>query len=57
MKITASKVRALVRSVLILVTAFGLQLSPEQVGAIQLVAEAILQLTSKSEDIVESVES
>lgn len=57
MKITASKVRALVRSVLILVTAFGLQLSPEQVGAIQLVAEAILQLTSKSEDTVESVES
>lgn len=57
MKITASKVRALVRSVLILVTAFGLQLSPEQVGAIQLVAEAILQLTSKSEDTLESVES
>lgn len=57
MKITASKVRALVRSVLILVTAFGLQLSPEQVGAIQLVAEAILQLTSKSEEATESVES
>lgn len=49
MKITASKVRALVRSVLILVTAFGLDLSPEQVGAVQLVAEAILQLASPKE--------
>lgn len=49
MKITASKVRALIRSVLVLVTAFGLDLSPEQVGAIQLVAEAVLQLSSSKE--------
>lgn len=34
--------RALLRALLVLLTAFGLQLTAEQVGAIQLAAEAVL---------------
>jgi hypothetical protein len=43
----ASKIRMAVRAVLVAVTAFGLNLSAEQVGAIQLAAEALLQLVVK----------
>lgn len=39
----SSALRALLRAVLICATAFGLDLSPEQVAAVQLVAEAALQ--------------
>lgn len=43
----ASKWRMLVRAVLVCVTAFGLDLSAEQVAAVQLLAEAVLQLVVK----------
>lgn len=46
----ASKIRFAVRAALVCVTAFGLDLSPEQVGAIQLVAEAVLQLVVREAD-------
>lgn len=42
--IYASKIRAAVRALLVCVTAFGLDLSAEQVAAVQLLAEALLQL-------------
>lgn len=45
----ASQIRMLVRSVLILVTAFGLNLSADQVAAIQVTAEALLQMFVPSE--------
>lgn len=38
-----TSVRALLRATAVLVTAFGLKLSPEQVGAVQLFLEALLQ--------------
>ena len=41
---TASQLRALLRAVLVCVTAFGLDLTADQVAAVQLVAEAGLQL-------------
>jgi hypothetical protein len=40
----ASKIRMVVRTSLVCFTAFGLDISAEQVGAIQLLAEALLQL-------------
>lgn len=40
----ASAVRALLRALLVVLTAFGLKLTPEQVGSIQLLMEAVLQL-------------
>lgn len=43
-KFTHGNVRALVRSVVLLVTAFGLQLSAEQVAAIQLVLESVMRI-------------
>ena len=39
-----SALRALVRAVLVCVTAFGLELSAPQVAAVQLVAEAVLNV-------------
>lgn len=39
----ASALRALVRAALVCATAFGLDLSAEQVAAVQLVAESVLQ--------------
>jgi hypothetical protein len=45
----ASKIRMAVRAILVTITAFGLDLSPEQVGAIQLTAEALLQLVVRGE--------
>lgn len=45
----ASQVRMLVRSVLVLVTAFGLKLSADQVAAIQVTAEALLQMVVKAD--------
>jgi hypothetical protein len=47
----ASKVRAAVRAVLVCVTAFGLGLSAEQVAALQLVAEAALQMFVKGDAV------
>jgi hypothetical protein len=40
----ASKIRLAVRSAVVCATAFGLRLSADQVAAVQLVAEALLQL-------------
>ena len=40
----ASKVRMVVRAALVCLTAFGLNLSAEQVASVQLLAEAILSL-------------
>lgn len=40
----ASKIRMVVRASLVCVTAFGLNLSGDQVASIQLLAEAVLQL-------------
>jgi hypothetical protein len=46
---TRSKIRALVRAAFVVVTAFGLDFDVEQVAALQLLAEALLQLTYKDE--------
>lgn len=43
-RFTPSNVRALIRSFAILVTAFGLQLSAEQVAAIQLAIESTMRI-------------
>lgn len=43
----ASAIRFLVRAVLVTVTAFGLDLSADQVAAVQLLAEAVLQLQAQ----------
>lgn len=43
----ASKVRMLVRAVVVCATAFGLQLDSNQVGAIYLLTEALLQFFVK----------
>ena len=40
----SSALRALLRALLVVLTAFGLKLTPEQVGSIQLLMEAVLQL-------------
>lgn len=40
----ASAVRFAIRAVLVCLTAFGLDLSADQVAAVQLVGEAVLQL-------------
>lgn len=47
--ISKSSVRALVRASVVAATAFGLGLSAEQVAAIQLLAEATLQMFFKDE--------
>lgn len=39
----ASAIRMLIRALLICITAFGLDLSADQVAAVQLVAEAAIQ--------------
>lgn len=41
---TAADLRAFLRAVTICVTAFWARLEPEQIGAVQMVAEAALQL-------------
>lgn len=43
-KFTQGNVRAMIRSLTVLVTAFGLKLSGEQVAAIQLVLESAMRL-------------
>jgi len=43
-KFSQGNVRALFRSVVVLVTAFGLKLSGEQVAAIQMVIEAVMRI-------------
>lgn len=40
----ASKIRMVLRASLVCITAFGLNLSADQVAAVQLLAEAVLQL-------------
>lgn len=42
---TKTNVRMLIRSLTVLVTAFGFQLSGEQVAAIQLVVESLMRFT------------
>lgn len=49
MMFTRSKVRALVRAVVVVATAWGLNLSAEQVAAIQVAVEAVLQVVFKDE--------
>jgi hypothetical protein len=46
---TRSKVRALVRAVVVVATAWGLDFSAEQVAAIQVAVEAVLQVVFKDE--------
>lgn len=43
-KFSQGNIRALVRSITVLVTAFGLKLSGEQVAAIQLVIESLMRV-------------
>lgn len=43
-KFSQGNIRALIRSVAVLVTAFGLKLSGEQVAAIQLVLESVMRI-------------
>ncbi len=43
-KLSQGNVRALIRSVVVLFTAFGLDLSGEQVAAIQLVVESAMRI-------------
>lgn len=45
--IHASKIRMVIRAALVCLTAFGLDLSAEQVASVQLLAEAVLQLIVK----------
>lgn len=45
-KLNSSGIRALVRSLTVLVTAFGLKLSGEQVAAIQLVVESLMRVAN-----------
>lgn len=40
----ASKIRMVVRATLVVITAFGLNLTADQVASVQLLAEAVLQL-------------
>lgn len=48
---TQGNVRALIRSLTVLVTAFGLKLSGEQVAAIQLVLESLMRIAyARKED-------
>lgn len=47
MRFTRSKVRALVRAVVVLATAFGFGMTAEQVAAIQVAVEAVLQVVYK----------
>jgi hypothetical protein len=49
-KFTQGNVRALIRSVAVLVTAFGLRLSGEQVAAIQLVLESVMRIAYASKE-------
>ena len=43
-RFSQGNVRALIRSVTVLVTAFGLKLSAEQVAAVQLVLESAMRI-------------
>lgn len=47
--VTRSTVRALVRAGVVLVMAFGLGLTAEQVAAVQVFTEAVLQVVFKGE--------
>lgn len=49
-KFTQGNVRALIRSVAVLVTAFGFHLSGEQVAAIQLVLESVMRIAYASKE-------
>lgn len=45
MNFTKSNIRAIVRAVVVVATAFGLGLTAEQVAAVQVLVEAVLQAT------------
>jgi len=47
---TRTKIRALVRAVVVVATAFGLKWSAEQVAAVQVLLEAVLQIAYKDSD-------
>lgn len=47
--LTPGNVRALVRSVVVVATAFGLGLSADQVAAIQVATEAVLRVIYRTE--------
>lgn len=47
---TPSKIRLLIRAVVVCATAFGLNLSADQVAGIYLLTEAVLQLFVKDSD-------
>lgn len=48
--LSRSKVRAILRAVVVVATAFGLGWTAEQVAAVQLLAEAILQVAFKDSE-------
>lgn len=47
---TKSKVRAIVRATVVVATAFGLKWSAEQVAAVQVLVEAVLQVVFKDNE-------
>lgn len=49
-RFTQGNVRALIRSVVVLVTAFGFKMTGEQVAAIQMVLEASMRLVYASKE-------
>lgn len=49
MSLSRTKIRALVRAGVVVATAFGLGMTAEQVAAIQVAIEAILQVFFKNE--------
>lgn len=49
MSLSRTKIRALVRAVVVVATAFGFGLTAEQVAAIQVAVEAVLQVAFKDE--------
>ena len=48
--VNKSTIRALIRAVVVAATAFGFGLTAEQVAAVQLLAEAVLQVASRNEN-------
>lgn len=47
--VNRSTLRALIRAVVVVATAFGLDWTAEQVAAVQLLAEAVLQVAFRNE--------
>jgi hypothetical protein len=50
-KFSPANIQAFIRSFVVLVTAFGLQLTAEQVAAIQLVVESAIRLAYSKKEV------